>query len=388
MSYEVMVGNKATAVACKLARVKVASAYPITPQTTITEYLSEMYANAEIPNFEFVNVEGELSAQVVAQAAEAVGARSFTCTSGPGLLYMHHPMQETASKRLPVVMAIVHRSVKSMQPDHSDLMSQQWQGWVHLYVENAQEILDTIVMAYKIGEDKRVRLPVAVGYDGYVLSYTAEPVEIPAQEEVDKFLPPYVPMPSILPDKVDFATMASGFGDGDPMKPWQVHHEAGLNAEQVIKEVTAEYGRTFGRTWGNGMIQPYRVEGAECVITAMGTIAGTAMAAIDKLWDEGKKIGLIKIRSFLPFPRKDFQEIAKNVKAIGVFDRSCQPGMGGPVYHQMRTTLYDEAKRTPIIGFIGGLSGKEVRVGDIMQIGEKTLKVAKSGKVDTPTQWV
>ncbi len=388
MSYEVMVGNKATAVGCKLARVQVASAFPITPQTTITEYLSEMYASGEIPNFEFVNVEGELSSQVVAQAAEAVGARSFTCTSGPGLLYMHHPMQETASKRLPLVMAVVHRGVKSMQPDHSDLMSQQWQGWLHLYVENAQEILDTMVMAYKIAEDKRIRLPVAIGYDGYVLSYTAEPVEIPAQEEVDAFLPPYKAMPSILPDEADPATFSRGWGEGDPMKPWQIHHEAALNGEKVIKEVFAEWGKKFGRTYGNGMVEAYRVEGADCIITAMGTIAGTASAAIDNLWAEGKKVGLVKIRSFLPFPRKDFQEYAKNVGAIGVFDRSCQPGMGGPVYHQMRSTLYDGEKKTPVIGFIGGLSGKEVRVGDIMKIGEKTLKVAKGGKPEAPTQWV
>jgi pyruvate/2-oxoacid:ferredoxin oxidoreductase alpha subunit len=388
MSYEVMVGNKATAVGVKLARVKVAAAFPITPQTTITEYLSEMYANKEIPDFEFVNVEGELSSQVVAQAAEAVGARSFTCTSGPGLLYMHHPMQETASKRLPLVMAVVHRGVKSMQPDHSDLMSQQWQGWLHLYVENAQEILDTIVMAYKIAEDKRIRLPIAVGYDGYVLSYTAEPVEIPAQEDVDAFLPPYEAIPSIMPDKVDPATFARGWGEGDPMKPWQIHNQAALNGEAVIKEVFAEWGKQFGRTYGNGMIEPYRVEGADCIITAMGTIAGTAMTSIDKLWADGKKVGLVKVRSFLPFPRTDFQAIAKNVSAMGIFDRSCQPGMWGPVYHQMRSSLYDEAKRTPVIGFIGGLSGKEVTVDDLYKVGEKTLKVAKGGKPEAPIQWV
>ncbi len=397
MSYEVMVGNKATATGCKLARVKVAAVFPITPQTTITEYLSEIHASGEMPGFEFVNAEGELSSQVIAQAAEAVGARSFTCTSGPGLLYMHHPMQETASKRLPLVMAVVHRGVKSMQPDHSDLMSQQWQGWLHLYVENAQEILDTTIMAYKIAEDKRIRLPVAMGYDGYVLSYTAEPVEIPAQEDVDKFLPPYKPMPGILPlsgdpkwkdFEVDPKVFGAGWGEGDPMKPWQTHNQAALNGETVIKEVFAEWGKKFGRTYGNGMIEPYRVEGADCVITAMGTIAGTAMAAIDKLWADGKKVGLVKIRSFIPFPRADFQEIAKNTGAIGVFDRSCQPGFYGPVYHQMRSTLYDEAKKTPVIGFIGGLSGKEVRVDDMYKIGEKTLKVAKGGKPEAPIQWV
>ncbi len=386
MSYEVMVGNKACATGVKLARVKVASAFPITPQTTITEYLSDMYAAGEF-DFDFVNVEGELTSQVVVQAATAVGARSFTCTSGPGLLYMHHPMQETASKRLPLVMAVVHRGVKGMQPDHSDLMSQQWQGWIHLYVENAQEILDTCVMAYKIAEDKRIRLPVAFGYDGYVLSYTAEPVEIPAQEEVDKFLPPYKPMPSILPDEADPATFARGFGDADPQKPWQVHHEAALTAEPVIKEVFAEWAKKFGRSYGNGMIDPYRIDDAEAIITAMGTIAGSAMSAVDKLRADGKKVGLVKIRSFLPFPRNDFREIAKRIGAFGIIDRSCQPGMGGPTWHQMRSTLYGQPG-PQILGFYAGLGGKEVRVDDIIKIGEKTLKAAKGQKVEPLVEWV
>jgi len=388
VEYEVMVGNKACAVACKLARVKVAAAFPITPQTTITEYLSELYASGEMPGFEFVNVEGELTAQVVVQAAEAAGARSFTCTSGPGLLYMHHPMQETASRRLPLVMAVVHRGVKSMQPDHSDLMSQQWQGWVHLYVENAQEILDAIVMAYKIGEDARVRLPVAVGYDGYVLSYTAEPVEIPPIEEVDKFLPPYKPSRSLFYDETKELGRGGFGGDGDPNIAWKIHHKAVSDAEPVIKEVFAEWGKKFGRGYGNGMVETYKTEGAECIITAMGTVAGSAAAAVDKLWAEGKKVGLVKIRSFLPFPRKDFQEIAKNVGAIGVFDRSCQPGFGGPVYHQMRSSLYDIDKRLPIAGFVGGLSGKEVRVDDFVKLGEKTLEYAKGKKPEAHPIWV
>ncbi|HUS79564.1 MAG TPA: pyruvate ferredoxin oxidoreductase, partial [Patescibacteria group bacterium] len=190
MSFEVMVGNMATATAVKLARVQVASAFPVTPQTTITEYLSEMVANGEL-DAEFVNAEGELSTQVIVQAAARVGVRTFVCTSGPGQLYMHHPMHSTSSGRLPVVMATVHRGNKGMQPDHTDLMSQMWTGWIQWYVENNQECLDTILMAYKVAEDDRVRLPIAMGYDGYVLSYTAEPVEIPSQESVDAWLPPW-----------------------------------------------------------------------------------------------------------------------------------------------------------------------------------------------------
>lgn len=387
--YEVMVGNKATAVACKLARVKVSAAYPITPQTTITEYLSELYASGEMPGFEFVNCEGELPAQVIVQAAARVGARSFTCTSGPGLLYMHHPMQETASSRTPLVMAVVHRSVKSMQPDHSDLMTQQFHGWVNLYVENAQEILDTIVMAYKISEHAKVRLPVAVGYDGYVLSYTAEPVAIPDQAAVDEFLPPYKPPRSLFYDETkDFGRGGGGAeGGGDGNAAWKIHHEANLAAESVINEVSAEWAKKFGRSYGNGMVECYRTEGADVVLTAMGTVAGSAAAAVDKLWKDGKKVGLVKIRSFMPFPRDDFKKIAKDVQAIGVFDRSCQPGFGGPSYHQIRTTLYDE-KKIPVAGYIGGLSGKEVRVDDFYKLGERTLEYAKGKAIEGHPLWV
>jgi len=389
--YEVMVGNKACAVACKLARVKVAAAFPITPQTTITEYLAEIAASGEMPGFEFVNCEGELPAQVIVSSAARVGARSFTCTSGPGLLYMHHPMQETASGRVPIVMAVVHRGVKSMQPDHSDLMSQQWQGWLHLYVENAQEILDTIVMSYKIAEDKRVRLPVAVGYDGYVLSYTAEPVDIPDQAIIDGFLPPYKPPSSMFYDDPESGGgRRRGGGDGedrDGNTAWKIHHSAAEGAETVIKEVFAEWNKLIGRKYGNGMVEEYRTDGADVVMTAMGTVAGSAAAAVDKLWKDGKKVGLVKVRSFLPFPRNDFKAIAKKVQAIGVFDRSIQPGMGGPVYHALRTTLYDEV-HVPIAGFVGGLSGKEVKVDDFIKVGEKTLAYAKAKKADAHPIWV
>ncbi|MBN1683554.1 pyruvate ferredoxin oxidoreductase [Candidatus Bathyarchaeota archaeon] len=389
VDYEVMVGNKACAVACKLARVNVAAAFPITPQTSITEYLSELYASGEMPGFEFVNCEGELPAQVIVNNAALVGARAFTCTAGPGLQYMHHPMASTAGGRCPLVMAVVHRGIKSMQPDHSDLMSQQWTGWIHLYVENAQEILDTIIMGYKIGEDARVRLPVAVGYDGYVLSYTAEPVEIPPQEMVDKFLPPYKPPRSLIYDDPEASIgRGGGFRSGDPNYAWMMHNEGALNAEEVIKEVFAEWAKLTGRKYGTGMVEEYKTEGADVVITAMGTVAGSAAAAIDKLWKDGKKVGLVKIRSFLPFPRADFQRIAKNVQAIGVFDRSLQPGMGGPSYREIKNTLYDSNVHPVVAGFVGGLSGKEVTVKNFVDLGEKTLEYAKAKKADAHPIWV
>jgi len=386
MSYEVMVGNKAAATAVKLAKVQVASAFPITPQTTITQYLSEMYAAGEW-DFDFVNVEGELTSQVVVQAASKVGARTFTCTSGPGLLYMHHPMQVTGSSRLPVVMAVVHRGYKGMQPDHSDLMSQQWTGWGHQYVEHAQEILDSLLMAYKVAEDARVRIPIAVGYDGYVLSYTAEPVEIPDQGDVDKWLPPYKPMPSVLPDEVDPSTFSRGWGGGDPQMPWKIHHEAVLKIEEVLKETMDSFEKTFGRRYGNGMIEPYKMEDAECAIIAMGTIAGTCKAAVDKMQAEGKKVGLIKLRSFIPFPVNDFQKWAKKLEGFAVVDRSICPGKGGPVFGKLRDSLYDLEEKPVTLQFHAGLGGKEVRVHDFEMIGDKILKAAKGGTVEQVT-WV
>jgi pyruvate ferredoxin oxidoreductase alpha subunit len=385
MSYEVMVGNKAAATAVKLARVQVASAFPITPQTTITEYLSEMHANAEF-DFDFVNVEGELSSQVVVQGASRVGARTFTCTSGPGLLYMHHPMQTTGSARLPVVMAIVHRGYKGMQPDHSDLMSQQWTGWGHQYVEHAQEILDSLLMAYKVAEDPRVRIPIAVGYDGYVLSYTAEPVEIPEQSVVDEWLPPYKAMPSILPDEVESFGRGWG-GERDPQMPWKVHHEAILKIEDVLKETMDSFEKTFGRRYGNGMIEEYMMEDVDCAIVAMGTIAGTCKAAIEKMQNEGKRVGLIKLRSFLPFPTKDFQKWAGKLDGIAVVDRSICPGKGGPVFGKLRDVLFDMDERPKMLQFHAGLGGKEVRTHDFEMIAEKILNKAKGGKEDLIT-WV
>jgi 2-oxoisovalerate ferredoxin oxidoreductase alpha subunit len=391
MPFEVMVGNKACATGVKLSRVQVASAYPVTPQTTITEYLSQFVASGEL-KCEFLNVEGELSSMAVVKAAERAGARSFVCCSGPGQLYMHHPMHGVG--RSPLVMATVHRGNKSMQPDHTDLMSQMWTGWIQWYCENNQEVLDSVIMAYKTAEDKRVRLPIALGYDGYILSYTAETVEIPEQADVDEFLPPYVAIPSIMPEA--YAAMAArgrggGMGDfmniRDPQAGWKTHHEALMNAKPVITEVNELYGKKFGRKYGDGLVEEYRTEGAEAVIVGMGTIASTARATIDKMRNDGKPVGLVKLRTFVPFPREDFQRIAKNVHAIGMIDRNCCLGQGGAGFSEIRNSLYDMEDRPKILDFFAGLSGAEVRVADIEKMADKTLKVAKGEKVDSLVEW-
>ena len=387
MSFEVMVGNKAIAWGAKLSRVQVAAAFPVTPQTTITEYLSEFVFKGEL-DCEWVNAEGELSTQVIVQAASRVGARAFVCTSGPGQLYMHHPMHDTSRERLPVVMAVVHRGNKSMQPDHTDLMSQLFTGWIQWYCENNQEVLDTCILAYKVAEDMRVRLPVAYGSDGYILSYTAEPVEIPEQELVDEFLPPYKPNPSYMPEDFDMSRVRREGGGSDPQLAWKTHHEAFLRAKEVIIEANEEFAKKFGRSYGNGLIEEYRTEDAEAIIVGMGTIASTSRKAIDDLRKEGEPIGLVKLKCLIPFPVEDFQRIGKEIQAIGMIDRNICLGLGGVGFSQLRTILYDIEERPGILEFHAGLAGKEVRVNDIKKVAEKTLKVARGGKVDSLVEWV
>ena len=413
---EVMVGNKAVAYAVKLARANLIAAYPITPQTTIVEYLSDFVASGELPA-EFVTVEGEITAQLVCLSGSIAGARTFTATSGEGLLYMSHALHHTARYWAPVVMAVVNRSVRTMQPDHTDLLAQRETGWIQLYCENNQEVLDTGIMAYKIAEDERVRLPVAFALDGYVLSFTAEPVTIPDQEKVDGFLKPFKSLYPVLPETWD-AELAEykkhwlqGKSINEPFTPyagdenfshltmiswgkghdlqwrWRAHQEAMMRAKKVIKEVDEEYGKLFGRSYG-GLLEEYRCEDAEAVVVAMGTLASTSRAVIDKLRKEGKRVGLVKLKSYRPFPDEEFKDIGKRVKVIGVIDRNISLGEGGIVYGSVRSAVYDLEEKPKVLGFYAGLAGREVRVRDIEKVAEKTLKAAKGEETGSSVSWI
>ena len=380
---ELMVGNKAVAYGAKLARIEVTSAYPITPQTTIVQYLAEFVAKGEL-DAKFIEVESEISAQISVQGASFAGARVFTATSGPGLHYMHHPMMGCQQ---PIVMAVVHRGVKSMQPDHTDLMSQRDTGWIQLYCEDSQEVLDTMIMAYKIAEHNDVHLPVAIGLDGYILSYTAEPVEIPDQEEVDKFLPPFNPAYSLAkPLPYDEWKKAGGERLYGTQYAWITHHDRINGAKKIIKEVDEEYGKLFGRSYG-GLFEEYKCEGADAVIIAMGTIASTARATITDLQEEGYKVGLIKLKTFRPFPIEELREAAKKYKAIGVIDRNVCLGSGGVVFTELRGAIYDLDEKPVVLGFHTGMAGEEVTPAKIKHIAKKTLDSIDK-KVDQEVEWV
>ena len=388
--FEVMVGNKAVAYAAKLARVKYISAFPITPQTTIVQYLADMIANGEL-DADYVTMEGELSCQASAITASTT-VRSFTATSGPGLLYMHHPMHMTTWARLPLVMAVVHRSTKGMQPDQMDALSQRDTGWLMMECQNSQELLDTGIMAFKVAEDPRVRLPTIFMGDGYILSYTSEPVEIPAQEEVDAFLPTYERPIPMFPEEAEkvremMGELWSPFVD--PQKVWKTQQEASENAKTVIKEVNKDFEKWFGRSYGNGLVEEYKCDNVDAVLVAMGTIASTAKTAIDQLQRDGKRVGLVAIKSFKPFPFEDFQRIGKYAKALGIIDRNVSTGTpGGITFTEIRHSLYDLEERPITLNFHAGMRGKEVRVEDLKRMAEKTLKASRGEKVTPLVEWV
>jgi pyruvate/2-oxoacid:ferredoxin oxidoreductase alpha subunit len=381
---ELMVGNKAVAYGAKLARVQVISAYPITPQTTIVQYLAEFIAKGEL-KARFIEVESELSAMVAVQGASFAGARTFTATSGPGLLLMHHPMMERP--HLPIVMGVVHRSVKSMQPDHTDLMAQRDTGWIQLYCENNQEALDTAIMSYKIAEDPRLSTPTVFGIDGYILSYTAEPVEIPDQEAVDEWLPPF--KPKWAPDvNVPFAQWKKEQIDfHGSQKAWLNHDAHFRGSLGVIKEIHADFEKIFGRGYGDGLLDEHNCDGAEAVIVAMGTIASTARPVIDDMRAEGKRIGLVKLKCYRPFPGDEIRILARRYHAIGVVDRNVSLGGGGNVFNETRSALYEMEERPRVLGFHTGMAGDEVTPQIIRRMAEKTLNAAK-GPAPTIVEWV
>ena len=381
---ELMVGNKAVAYGAKLAKVQVISAYPITPQTTIVQYLADFIANGEL-KARFIELESELSAMVAVQGASFAGARVFTATSGPGLFLMHHPMMEGSD--LPVVMSVVHRSNKSMQPDHTDLMAQRDNGWIQLYCENNQEALDTALMSYKIAEDPRLSTPTTFGIDGYILSYTAEPVEVPDQEAVDEWLPPLKApwAPDIsLPIAEWKNRQGRMYGS---QKAWLDHDIKFRSSLNVIREVHADFEKVFNRGYGNGIIEEHNCDGAEAVIVAMGTIASTARVVVDDMRAEGKRIGLIKLKCYRPFPSDEARNLAKKYYAIGIIDRNVSLGSGGNVFNETRSAVYDMDEKPRILGFHTGMAGEEVTPAMIQRIAEKTLRAAK--EVMTPVvEWV
>ncbi len=361
---KVVTGNHAVSYGALLARVQVISAYPITPQTQIVELLSEFCATGAL-RAKFIKVESEHSAMAALIGASSAGARTFTATSAHGLALMHEMLHWAAGARLPIVMANVNRAMGppwSVWTDQNDSLSQRDTGWMQVYCESNQEVLDTVLQAYKVAE--KVLMPAMLVLDAFVLSHTAEPIEIPDQKLVDEYLPPYRPIYKLdVNDPRSFGALA----------PPDVYMELRYKMHQAMEEALTEWAHAdeefselFGRRYGS--IEPYRADDADLIVVTSGTVTSTAREVIDELRAQGRRVGLLKVRLFRPFPAQLVREALAGAKKIAVIDRNISFGMGGIFAQEIKSALYNAPERPPIFGFIAGLGGRDITPTVIREI--------------------
>ena len=385
-------GNEAAAWGVALSRPDVVAVYPITPQSSLAEYISQFVADGVI-QADLMDVEGEHSVLSVLQGACLAGARTFTASCGQGLAFMFEPYFRTAPLRLPIVMSIVTRDGITPQcvwGGQQDAMTVREAGWLHLYCESVQEILDTIIMAYKIAEHRDVMLPVNVNHDGNYLSYGVDTVEIPDQDAVDAFLGEkntnwHAALDPERPMAVDPLT---GGADGDGPSLFVRYRKGSCKAMQhalrVITTVHEEWARQFGRHYAP-LVEEYRLDDADYAIVTIGGMTGAGKDAIDLAREAGEKVGLIKLKTMRPFPWQALRHALSKVNAVGVVDRSVSFGWNcGPVYQELLSTLYFLDTRIPAVSFIGGLAGADITIDHFMRVIETTAKAFHGEEVPWP----
>ena len=381
---KVITGNVAVAYGAMLSDVQVVAAYPITPQTTIIEELATMQAEGLV-DFDYIRVESEHSAMAACIGAEMGGARAFTATCGQGLFLMHEMLHYAAGARTPVVLANVNRAAAapwSIWSDQTDSISQRETGWIQLYCEGNQEVLDTTIMAFKIAE--RLRLPAMVVLDAFFLSHTSEPVDIPEKERVRDFLPPFDPGENWLDPDNPRTFGGITMNDAYMEFRWQIQRDM-EKAKGLITEVHEDFAQAFGRTYRQ--VEEYRAQDTELVLVVSGTVASTARDAVDYLREKGKGVGMVKLKTLRPFPREEVIETLKGKKKVAVIDRNFSPGATGVWAQEVRSALYDlpEAQRPLIYGYVAGIGGRDISVKTIEEIYTKTLEAAEPDDVD---MWV
>ncbi|HPV72680.1 MAG TPA: transketolase C-terminal domain-containing protein [Smithellaceae bacterium] len=376
----------AVAEAVGLCNIDMAAVYPITPQSHIAEHLSDLVADGHI-DCEFVTVESEHSAMSAVIGASGAGARSYTATSSQGLMLMHELLPIASAMRLPIVMGIANRAVSgplNILNDHSDIMPQRDAGWIALFVENAQEAVDLSIAAFKIAEHKDVMLPVSVNIDGFQLTHMVEPFEMPTQEEVNEFLPPFVPHATLHPSKpVTMGAFAMSDYFTEIMK---AKDEAVKASKKVVQQVFDEWGEKFGRPYK--LVETYKADDADVMMLTMGSMGETAQMAIDELRAKGVKAGLVKLRLWRPFPFEELKAVIGNAKKLIVTDRACSfGGPGGPVFSEIKSALYAEARRPLIYNYIIGLGGRDVQVKEFVGMFENVLADTANKAADTYEFW-
>jgi len=378
---QVIKGNYAVSQGVKLCRVKVISAYPITPQTTIVEDLSEICARGEL-DAKFIKVESEHSAMAAVVGSSSAGVRSFTATSGQGLLLMHEVLHWAAGARLPIVLANVNRAIGpgwNIWADQSDSLSQRDTGWVQIYCESNQEVLDSVIMAYNLAE--KISLPVMLTYDAFFLSHTSEIVDVPEIEQVDTFLPPYNPEFKL---DVDNPRMFGGMTGPDYYyEERYVMHKDALEVLELYPKVCKEFNDIFGREYD--IVEEYQTEDAELIVMTAGTITSVTRIALDKLYEQGKKVGMMKIRMFRPIPVERWRKVLGNAAKVVVIDRNLTAGLGGVFANEVQAALYTLQNRPVIFPVIAGLGGRDVTPEDVEGIINYALK--NDQPTDIPLFW-
>ncbi len=393
-------GDEAVAYAAKQSDVDVVAAYPITPQTIIVERFSEYVANGEVDT-EFVCVESEHSALTACLTAATTGARAFTATASAGLALMHEILYVTSGCRAPVVMAVVNRALSApinIHCDHSDSMVERDCGWIQIYAENSQETYDSIIQAFKIAENPELLLPVMVGLDGFTLSHTLENVQTHPDEMVKKFVGtrkfPRVTTHEgkTVPFKLD-PKNPSTIGPLDLYDYYFEHkrqqEEAMQIAPKIIQKVHEEYAEISGRRYGDGLIEPYYLEDAETAIVCVGSTSGTVKTIVNELRSKGKKVGLLRLRTFRPLPIKETTKALENVKAVAVMDRSLSfGGHGGAVFHEIRHVLYDASTHPYVVNYIYGLGGRDTHPNLIHKIYLDLQRILETQRIEKPVQFI
>ena len=366
----ILEGSHAAAEAAKLCRPDVVSAYPITPQTHIVERLAEMVADGELDS-EYICVESEFSALSACLGASAAGSRVYSATSSQGLLLMTEVCFNVAGMRQPIVMSIANRAVGaplSIWNDQQDSIALRDCGWIQIYAEDAQEIHDFHYLAYKVAEDHDVLLPVFICFDGFILSHTYEPVDMPTQEEVDAFLPPYKPY-----NMLDAKNPISMGMYATPEYYMEFRYEidqAMVRSLDVIKRVGKEFGQKFGRDYSN-LVEAYKLEDAEVAIVALGSVSGTIKDAVDEMRADGKKVGLLRLIAFRPFPAEDVKKALAGIKKVGVFEKNLSIGarMKGAVGYEVKDAINDSS--VSVLSYVAGLGGRDITISDIKKmVGE------------------
>jgi pyruvate ferredoxin oxidoreductase alpha subunit len=384
-------GSEAIAIACKLADVDVITAYPIRPYDTVMQYVAKLVSNGEL-DCEYIVAESEHSQFEIVKHASAAGARVFCGSSGVGWMYAFEAITVTPALRIPMVAMVGNRALDdpgAFGVEHNDALAVRDLGWQLVWVDNAQEALDTALIAYRVAEDRRVFLPCAIGCDGAFLTHSQIQVKIPPQQWVDAFLPRYNRGDLLLhPDNP--ITVAPQVNEDWLMEIRKHNDEAMKRSKMVIREAYADFARIFGRNYGNPFFEEYQTEDADVVLVGMGTLSMPVKVAIRRMRKEGKKVGLVRVRWFRPFADVELASTLSRFKAVGVIDRDFSfgsPYTSGVLATEVRAAMYPSDKRPPILCFICGLGGREVTVPDVQRMSDMLLK-ATAGETQPLTTWV